>query len=83
MYGLNTLRNVSEEKNQGLSEEVILHFFGAAVGAVEWWFRNVRLWNRNDFTRVKKTSKVNNIDDTIDHNKSCFKERDVLNVTVN
>ncbi|WP_336773557.1 TetR/AcrR family transcriptional regulator [Paenibacillus sp. MMO-58] len=32
---------VTEGKNQGLSEEIILQFFGAAVvGAVEWWFRN-------------------------------------------
>jgi AcrR family transcriptional regulator len=33
--------DVTEGKNQGLSEEVFLQFFGAAVvGAVEWWFRN-------------------------------------------
>jgi Transcriptional regulator len=33
--------NVTEGKNKGLSEDVILQFFGAAVvGAVEWWFRN-------------------------------------------
>lgn len=33
--------NVSEGKNQGLSEEVSLQFFGAAVvGAVVWWFKN-------------------------------------------
>lgn len=33
--------DVIEGKNQGLSEDVILQFFGAAVvGAVEWWFRN-------------------------------------------
>ncbi|MET3849337.1 TetR/AcrR family transcriptional regulator [Paenibacillus sp. OAE614] len=33
--------DVTEGKNQGLNQEVILQFFGAAVvGAVEWWFRN-------------------------------------------
>ncbi|MFM9279394.1 TetR/AcrR family transcriptional regulator [Paenibacillus jiagnxiensis] len=33
--------DVTKGKNQGLSEDVILQFFGAAVvGAVEWWFRN-------------------------------------------
>lgn len=33
--------NVSEGINQGLNEEMILQFFGAAVvGAVEWWFKN-------------------------------------------
>jgi len=33
--------DVTEGKNQGLIEEVVLQFFGAAVvGAVEWWFRN-------------------------------------------
>ncbi|NRF96008.1 TetR/AcrR family transcriptional regulator [Paenibacillus frigoriresistens] len=33
--------DVTEGKNQGLSEDVILQFFGAAVvGAVEWWFRS-------------------------------------------
>lgn len=33
--------DVTEGKNQGLNEEVILQFFGAAVvGVVEWWFRN-------------------------------------------
>ncbi|MED1203906.1 TetR/AcrR family transcriptional regulator [Heyndrickxia acidicola] len=33
----------SEGKNQGLSEDVILQFFGSAVvGAVEWWFKNGR-----------------------------------------
>lgn len=33
--------DVADGKNQGLSEDVILQFFGAAVvGAVEWWFRN-------------------------------------------
>lgn len=31
----------TEGINQGLSEEVFLQFFGAAiVGAVEWWFKN-------------------------------------------
>lgn len=33
--------DITEGKNQGLSEDVILQFFEAAVvGAVEWWFRN-------------------------------------------
>ncbi|WP_310551710.1 TetR/AcrR family transcriptional regulator [Paenibacillus glufosinatiresistens] len=33
--------DVAEGKNQGLNEEIILQFFGAAiVGAVEWWFKN-------------------------------------------
>jgi len=33
--------DVTEGKNQGLREDVILQFFGAAVvGTVEWWFRN-------------------------------------------
>ncbi|MFB5763534.1 TetR/AcrR family transcriptional regulator [Paenibacillus medicaginis] len=33
--------DVTKGKNQELSEDVILQFFGAAVvGAVEWWFRN-------------------------------------------
>jgi AcrR family transcriptional regulator len=33
--------DVSEGKNQNLSEDIILQFFGAAVvGTVEWWFRN-------------------------------------------
>lgn len=33
--------NVSEGVNQGLDEEMILQFFGAAVvGSVEWWFKN-------------------------------------------
>ncbi|PFO06606.1 TetR family transcriptional regulator [Bacillus sp. AFS076308] len=33
--------DTSEGKNQGLSEDVILQFFGTAiVGAVEWWFKN-------------------------------------------
>ncbi|KIL40954.1 TetR family transcriptional regulator [Gordoniibacillus kamchatkensis] len=33
--------DVTEGKNQGLSEDVIVQFFAAAVvGAVEWWFRN-------------------------------------------
>lgn len=33
--------NVAEGVNQGLNEDVILQFFGAAVvGAVEWWFKN-------------------------------------------
>jgi AcrR family transcriptional regulator len=33
--------DITEGKNRGLSEDVILQFFGAAVvGAVEWWFRN-------------------------------------------
>ncbi|WHY68808.1 TetR/AcrR family transcriptional regulator [Neobacillus sp. SuZ13] len=31
----------TEGTNQGLSEDVILQFFGSAVvGAVEWWFKN-------------------------------------------
>jgi AcrR family transcriptional regulator len=31
----------TEGKNQELSEDVILQFFGSAVvGAVEWWFKN-------------------------------------------
>lgn len=33
--------DVTEGKNQGLREEVVLQFFGSAVvGAVEWWFKN-------------------------------------------
>ena len=33
--------NTTSGKNQGLSEEVVLNFFGAAiVGIVEWWFAN-------------------------------------------
>ncbi|WP_342047180.1 TetR/AcrR family transcriptional regulator [Bacillus sp. OTU530] len=33
--------NITEGKNRGLSEEVILQFFGTAyVGVVEWWFKN-------------------------------------------
>ena len=33
--------NVSAGINQGLDEEMILQFFGAAVvGALEWWFKN-------------------------------------------
>ncbi|MBM7651137.1 hypothetical protein JOC76_000586 [Neobacillus cucumis] len=33
--------DTSEEKNQGLSEDVFLQFFASAmVGAVEWWFKN-------------------------------------------
>ncbi|MFJ7511794.1 TetR/AcrR family transcriptional regulator [Peribacillus simplex] len=33
--------NITEGKNRGLSEDVILQFFGTAyVGAVEWWFKN-------------------------------------------
>jgi hypothetical protein len=33
--------DITEGKNQGLNEEVILQFFGSAiVGAVEWWFKN-------------------------------------------
>lgn len=33
--------DVSEGVNQGLDQEMILQFFGAAVvGAVEWWFNN-------------------------------------------
>lgn len=33
--------DVTKGKNQGLSEDVVLQFFGAAVvGAVEWWFKN-------------------------------------------
>lgn len=38
-YGVEV--DVSEGKNQGLREDIILQFFGSAVvGAVEWWFRN-------------------------------------------
>jgi AcrR family transcriptional regulator len=33
--------DITEGKNQGLSETVILQFFASAiVGAVEWWFKN-------------------------------------------
>jgi AcrR family transcriptional regulator len=33
--------DVTEGKNHGLDEDVILQFFGSAiVGAVEWWFKN-------------------------------------------
>jgi AcrR family transcriptional regulator len=33
--------NVTEGKNNGLNDVVILQFFGSAiVGAVEWWFKN-------------------------------------------
>lgn len=33
--------DVTEGVNQGLCDDVILQFFGAAiVGTVEWWFRN-------------------------------------------
>ena len=33
--------DISKGKNQGLSEDVVLHFFASAiVGAVEWWFKN-------------------------------------------
>lgn len=33
--------DVSRERNLGLSEDVVLQFFGRAiVGAVEWWIRN-------------------------------------------
>ena len=33
--------NITEGKNCGLSEDIILQFFGAAyVGLVEWWFKN-------------------------------------------
>ncbi|SFB63019.1 transcriptional regulator, TetR family [Cohnella sp. OV330] len=33
--------DVTDGQNEGLSEDIILQFFGAAVvGAVEWWFRN-------------------------------------------
>ncbi len=33
--------NITEGKFRGLSEDVILQFFGTAyVGAVEWWFKN-------------------------------------------
>ncbi|MDO3411615.1 TetR/AcrR family transcriptional regulator [Saccharibacillus sp. CPCC 101409] len=33
--------DVNEGKNRGLSEDIILQFFGAAVvGAVEWWFKH-------------------------------------------
>jgi AcrR family transcriptional regulator len=33
--------DITKGKNQGLSEDVILQFFGSAiVGAVEWWFKN-------------------------------------------
>lgn len=38
-YGVEV--DVNEGKNRGLSEEIILQFFGSAVvGTVEWWFRN-------------------------------------------
>jgi AcrR family transcriptional regulator len=34
-------KGLTDEKNQGLSEDVIIQFFGAAtVGIVEWWFTN-------------------------------------------
>lgn len=37
-YGVEV--DVSDGTNQGLSEEIILQFFGSAVvGTVEWWFR--------------------------------------------
>jgi AcrR family transcriptional regulator len=33
--------DITKGKNQGLSEDVIIQFFGAAtVGIVEWWFTN-------------------------------------------
>ncbi|SFC67790.1 transcriptional regulator, TetR family [Bacillus sp. OV322] len=33
--------DTAEGKNHGLSDDVILQFFGSAVvGAVEWWFKN-------------------------------------------
>ncbi|MFD0050070.1 TetR/AcrR family transcriptional regulator [Actinomycetes bacterium NPDC127524] len=33
--------DTSQGKNKGLSEDVILQFFGSSVvGAVEWWFKN-------------------------------------------
>lgn len=33
--------DTTKGKNQGLSEDVILQFFGSAiVGSVEWWFKN-------------------------------------------
>lgn len=33
--------DTTKGKNQGLSDDVILQFFGSAVvGAVEWWFKN-------------------------------------------
>jgi hypothetical protein len=33
--------NVTEGKNDGLNEDVLLQFFGSAiVGSVEWWFKN-------------------------------------------
>ncbi|WP_026567365.1 TetR/AcrR family transcriptional regulator [Bacillus sp. UNC41MFS5] len=33
--------DISDGKNKGLNDEVILQFFGSAVvGAVEWWFKN-------------------------------------------
>jgi hypothetical protein len=33
--------NITEGKNLGLSEDVMLQFFVTAyVGAVEWWFKN-------------------------------------------
>lgn len=38
-YGVEV--DTTEGVNQGLNEEIILQFFGAAVvGAVEWWFKN-------------------------------------------
>lgn len=39
--GLKGEVDITKGKNQGLSEDVILQFFGAAiVGTVEWWFKN-------------------------------------------
>ncbi|MDL5039634.1 TetR/AcrR family transcriptional regulator [Heyndrickxia coagulans] len=33
--------DAAEEKNQGLSKDVVIHFFGAAIiGIVEWWVSN-------------------------------------------
>ena len=33
--------DISDGKNKGLNDELILQFFGSAVvGAVEWWFKN-------------------------------------------
>jgi AcrR family transcriptional regulator len=33
--------DITEGKNHGLSEDVIIQFFGAAiVGSTEWWFKN-------------------------------------------
>lgn len=39
--GFKSEADINKGKNKGLSEDVLLQFFGAAVvGAVEWWFKN-------------------------------------------